>query len=247
MKKVKLQIIFSGLCFVLSLMMLLGTSFAYFSDTKQVTNTMTAGNVSIELTEAAVKDDGTGNLIEDPAAPRIKGGVDATVRDYGSIYPGISIYKDPTVKNVGDTDTWIAAVITVSDGAGELYKVIGYDGFAGIDLRALLSGGVLDEGSHFGQWNGIDNVRYNDRYAMVQKADVGMGEYRFLIFFHNTFAPGEEVELFDTFSIPSQWTNAQMQELSELKIHIQAYGVQVFDLESCYEAMTAAFPTHFVN
>jgi len=234
----------SAVCFAVSVLLFIGTSFAYFSDTKQVTNTMTVGNVAIELTEAAVKSEG-GNLVEDPSAPRIKGGSDATVRDYGIIYPGISIFKDPTVKNVGNTDAWVAAKITITDGVGEIYKVMGYDGFAGIDMRLILGGGMLEETTYFGPWNGINNVRYNDKYAIVQSADVGQGAYSFYIFFHKAFAPGESEVLFDTFSVPAEWTNAEMQELSELKIHIQAYAVQIFDLENCYEAMTTAFATHF--
>ena len=242
--KGKLQMICSGVCFVLSVLLFVGTSFAYFSDTKQVTNTMTAGNVSIELTEAAVKNVG-GNLVEDPSQPRIKGGSDATVRDYGAIYPGISIFKDPTIKNVGDANAWVAAKITITDGAGDLYQVMGYDGFAGIDLGMLLSGGILDEMAYFGTWNGIENVRYNDKFAIVQTSDMLEGAYSFYVFFHNTFAPGESAVLFDNFSVPAEWTGEEMRELVELTIHIQAYAVQIFDLENCYQAMTTAFATHF--
>ena len=245
MNKAKMQVISAGVFFALSLLMLLGTSFAYFSDTKQVTNTITVGNVAIELTEAAVKNDGTGNLVEDTSAPRIKGGTDTTVRDYGVIYPGISIFKDPTIKNVGSSEAWIAAKITFTDGAGQIDRVIGYGGEAGIDIGMLLSGALLSESAHFGTWNGIPDVRYNDKYAIVQKSEPLQGEYSFYIFFHNTFAPGAQETLFDHFSIPDHWSNEMMQEFRELNIHIQAFGVQVFDLDSCYEAMTKAFATHF--
>ena len=36
-----------------------------------------------------------------------------------------------------------------------------------------------------------------------------------------------------------------LQEMAELQIHVQAYGVQLFQLESCLQAMTSAFPDHF--
>lgn len=247
MNKTKVQMICTIACFVLSVLMFAATTIAYFSDTAQITNTLTTGDVSIELTEAAVKRDDGGNLVENPDAPRIKGGVDTTVRDYGVIYPGISVFKDPTIKNTGDNSAWIAAKITFTDGGGEIHKVIGYEGFPGIDMRVLLNGAMLEERTHFGRWNGIDNVRYNDNYAIVQKADVGLGEYSFLVFIQKPVAPGEEVVLFDNFSVPADWTNEQMQEFAELKIHIQAFGVQMFDLDSCYEAMTNAFPTYFIH
>lgn len=245
MNKAKMQVISAGVFFALSLLMLLGTTFAYFSDTKQVTNTITVGNVAIELTEAAVKRDNSGNLVEDASAPRVKGGADTTIRDYGVIYPGISIYKDPTIKNIGNSDAWIAAKITITDGVGDISKVIGYEDVAGIDIGMLLSGGLLGEGCYFGEWNGIQDALYNDKFAIVQKADNRLGEYVFYVFFHNTFAPGAQEMLFDHFIIPEDWSGDMMQEFRELTIHIQAFGVQVFDLDSCYEAMTKAFSAHF--
>ena len=244
MNKQKLQLILSAVCLVLSILMLAETTFAYFSMTKKVTNTMTAGNITIELTEAAVKEKGS-HLVQDTSAPRVVGGGEVTVRDYGKLYPSMTVYKDPTIENTGTVGTWIAAKITFTDGEGELHKVIGYDGFPGIDIRTILSGGILDEGTHFGRWNGIDNVRYNDKFAMVQKSDVGMGEYSFYFFFLQPFEQGEKVVLFDTLGIPREWGNAQMQELAQLKINVQAYGVQLLDLDSCYEAMTAAFSEEF--
>lgn len=245
MNKAKMQVISAGVFFALSLLMLLGTTFAYFSDTKQVTNTITVGNVAIELTEAAVKRDNGGNLVEDTSAPRVKGGTDTTIRDYGVIYPGISIYKDPTIKNIGNSDAWIAAKITITDGVGDISKVIGYEDVAGIDIGMLLSGGLLREGCYVGEWNGIKDVLYNEKFAIVQKADNRLGEYVFYVFFHNTFAPGAQEMLFDHFIIPEDWSGDMMQEFRELTIHIQAFGVQVFDLDSCYEAMTKAFSAHF--
>ena len=245
MNKAKMQLISAGVFFALSLLMLLGTTIAYFSDTEKVTSTITAGNVAIELTEAAVKRDEKGNLIEDTLMPRIKGGVDTTIRDYGVIYPGISIFKDPTIKNVGNTNAWIAAKITITDGAGDISKAIGYEGVAGIDLKELLSGAMMDETCHSGVWNGIPNVRYNDKYAIVQKADALLGEYTFYVFFHDVFAPGAQETIFDHFAIPDDWSNEMMQEFRELTIDVQAFGVQMFDLDSCYEAMTKAFATHF--
>ncbi len=244
MNKQKLQLIFSAVCLALSILMLAGTTFAYFTVTKQVTHTMTAGNITIELTEAAIKEEG-GHLVQDTAADRIVGGGEVTVRDYGKLYPSMTVYKDPTIENTGSIGAWIAAKVTFTDGEGELHKVIGYDGFPGIDIRMILSGGILDEGTRFGRWNGIDNVRYNDIFAMVQKADVGMGEYSFYFFFLQPFEQGEKVVLFDTLGIPPQWNNAQMQELAQLKINVQAYGVQMLDLDSCFEAMTLAFAEEF--
>ena len=244
MNKQKVQLIISIVCFSLSILMLAGTTFAYFSVTKQVTNTMTAGNVDIELTEAAVRREGS-NLVQDIFASRIQGGDARTEHEYGALYPGMTVFKDPTIENTGGTDAWIAAKVTFIDGTGELYNVIGFDGFPGIDIRTILSGAALDEETHFGVWNDIENARYNDTYAMVQKADVEKGEYTFYFFFRKPLEKDKKVTLFNTLAVPPEWDNSQMQGFTQLQIKVQAYGVQVMDLDSCFEAMTTAFPKEF--
>jgi hypothetical protein len=47
--------------------------------------------------------------------------------------------------------------------------------------------------------------------------------------------------------IEPEWDNAQMRELVDLKIKVQAFAVQTFGFESCFDAMKGAFSTHFVN
>lgn len=240
----KRNLLLSVIALLLFILLLVATTIAYFSDTRQITNTMTVGNVEIELTEAAAHLDSDGQLVVDKDAPRVVGG-DATVQNYGRIYPGINIYKDPTIKNVGSEDAWIAARIVFTDGSGDLHKVIGFDGAPGVDMRVLLSGALLGESARYGRWNGIDGVRYNDRYAVVQQANTVAGEYAFCVFLLNVFEEEDEVTLFDTFSIPEEWSYEEMQELRELNIRVEAYGVQTFDLESCFDAMTKAFPEQF--
>lgn len=244
MTKEKFQLILSFACFGLAILLFAGTTFAYFSDTKQMTNTMTAGNVSIELSEAAVKNVG-GNLVKDESKDRILGGTDVVTNDYGKIYPGMTIYKDPTIKNTGDEPAWVAAKITVTDGSGDLSQVIGYDSYAGIDIKELLSGGILGRSARLGIWNGLENVRYTDDFAIVQKPNPTEGTYEFFIFILQPLEADETAVLFDTLSVPSYWTNEDMQQLAELTIHVQAYAVQLFDLNSCYDAMVKAFSSHF--
>ena len=64
---------------------LIGTTLAYFTDTKTVTNTFSSGNVTITQDEAPVGPDGqatTGNRV--------------TTNDY-KLYPGKEYDKDPTI------------------------------------------------------------------------------------------------------------------------------------------------------
>ena len=74
---------------------LIGTTLAYFTDTKQATNTFTVGNVKIELTEP--------NWVA-------SGSVDAP-----AVYPGEPLKKDPTVENVGANPAFIRVKVTGLD------------------------------------------------------------------------------------------------------------------------------------
>ena len=244
-KFTKFNLYLSGVLLVVFLAMLVSTTAAYFTDSKQITNTITSGEVKISLTEAAVKSDENGNLIEDTSKPRVVGGVDVVVNDYGKVYPGQSIFKDPTIINIGSDDAWIAAKVTLTDGVGDLTQVMGYEGREEIDIELLLSGGLLDETVHFGTWNNIPYVCYNDRYAMIQSPNAAEGKYEFYFLMLSPVEAGDSVMIFDHINFPNEWDGAEMQQLVNLKVHVQAFGVQTFQFESCFDAMTKAFPTYF--
>ena len=248
-KITKLNILALALMLCVAIIAAAGGTLAYFSDSKEMTNVFTVGNVYISLTEAAVKNDGTGNLVEDPEAPRVQGvALDSTANayhDYGFLFPGKVMYKDPTITNVGSDDAWIAAKIILTDGNGNINNLYGYENSEQIDIRSLLSGALLDQSVHFGVWNGIEDVIYNDTYAMIQSANVQHGTYEFYFFIHASMESGDSVVLFDTMFIDPEFSNAQMQELGNLEITVQAFAVQTYGFDSCYEAMQVAFPEHF--
>lgn len=160
--------------------MLIGVTIAYFTDKKQISNAFTAGNVRLSLSEAAVTTDSFGNLVEDTSADRIYGGPEKTVNNYGKIHPQQSIYKDPTIQNVGNNPEWAAVKVTLTDGAGDLTKIMGYEGYEELDIEVLLSGGLLaEENPHVGTWNGFEFVRYDDHYAMVQVPNAAEDRFDF--------------------------------------------------------------------
>ena len=229
-----------------------GGSIAYFTDAKEATNVFTAGNVYISLTEAAVVNDGTGNLVADPSGARFEGSAlddtTATAHDYGALYPGKTMHKDPTITNTGDDPAYIAAKIIIEDGNGDIRKLYGYPDM-NIDLisirNELLFGGLIGESAHYGTWNGHTDAVYNDQYAMLHTANAADGKYEFYIFLKAPLAKGESVVLFDTMTVDPSFGNTEMKELSDLKITVQAFAVQQFGFSSSYEAMGAAFSTHF--
>ena len=228
-----------------------GGSIAFFTDSKETTGVFTAGNVYIELSEAAVMNDAMGNMVADPSKDRIVGNEigdgNPVINDYGILFPGKTITKDPTIKNIGDSPAWVAAKVIIKDGAGDVHNVLGYDGYDEIDIERLLTGGLLDETVHVDTWNGIEDVCFNDNYAMVQAADRANGTYEFYFIMLNTLAKDESVLIFDTMQMHPMLDNEHMKEFGELTITVQAFAVQSFGFSDCYSAMNAAFGEHFAS
>ena len=131
MKK-KLTTIF--LCIALVAIAIVGASMAYFTDTKEATNTFTVGNVKIKLLESSlhrenagiangqtssselwsdVAKEGSGNTSKYKAGDTFY--TDAQIEENAGTYtceniqliPGRSYHKMPYVKNVGNNDAYI--------------------------------------------------------------------------------------------------------------------------------------------
>ena len=228
-----------------------GGTLAYFTDTDDATNTFTAGNVAIDLTEAKVEKDAKGNLIAAANGERNDvSGSDSidSIYDYGKIYPGQTIYKDPTIENTGSEDAYIAAKIIVNDGNGDIEKLIGtgYNGLLGIN--EIVKGGYVKEHDTMKTYNGLAPVYGDATYSVYQEVETLTGgdkNYVFYIFVEDPQETGDKVTLFDTIKIPSTWDNEEMAEMKELKIKVEAYATQAYGFDSCFNAMTAAFDEEF--
>lgn len=251
LKSFQFKVIAISLVVTMVLVTAANATISFFVDSKEYSGVFTAGNVYIEMTEAAVVQDALGNLVEDTTRDRIvaaditEGGV-PVVHDYGIIHPGQEICKDPTVKNTGDWDAWIAFKVIVTDGIGDIHKLFMYNEFYDdIDIERFLSGGLLEERVHVGEWNGNDSVCFNDNYAMVQVPNRHTGTYEFYFFMLKPVKKGESVTVFDTFFVDEYFGNTEMLEFIDFEITVQAYGVQTFGLSSCYEAMIEAFGDKF--
>ena len=96
----KKTILVAAIAVMLVAALVVGGTLAYFTDTKTADNTFTMGNVAITLDETNA----------DPNAPTGSGRV--TENAY-TVYPGLTVDKDPTVTNVGANDAWIRAKIVV--------------------------------------------------------------------------------------------------------------------------------------
>ena len=245
MKSTKRLLILESILLAIAILVFSHVTYAYFTAQSNSSATVTSGNVTILLSEAAVKHDDQGNLVEDTEKTRIFGSSGGTLHEYGIVYPGQTIFKDPTIQNTGSNPAYIAAKVSIKDGSGDIHRVIGLGEYDYIDVTLMLGGGYFDKGGHFGVWNGIENVTYGENFAMVQIPKPAEGRYDLYFFILEPVTTGEKVVLFDQMFFLSEFTNEEMQEFDDLRIDIYGFGVQTFGFESCYEAMINALPEHF--
>lgn len=94
----KKKIIAVCLIVAMAAIAVVGGTLAWFTDTKDATNTFTVGNVKIELTEPNWETSGKNDAAE--------------------AYPGEPLKKDPTVKNVGANPCFVRVKVTGLDCLG---------------------------------------------------------------------------------------------------------------------------------
>ena len=215
------------LCLVATLLVasVTGATLAYFTDTDDATNTFTAGNIKIDLTEAEVKLDASGNYVADGAGTR-RDVLDneADKYDFGKIYPAQEICKDPTIEILdGSEEAYIAAKIIITDGVGDLHTyqktqadgskvdtlLLGIDGTDYIDISKVVTGGLMNEPvtqvSEFGDLKGV--IWDTTTSAIYQEANRTAGEYTIYCFIKNPMNAKDKVCLFEKITVPATWDN----------------------------------------
>lgn len=217
-------------------------TYAYLTDTHAQKNTFTTGNVLITLDEAKVKlDEETGNLVAD-GTDRITDG--AEEQKY-HLYPAMTVLKDPTITvDAESEDAWVAAKVIVS--GAMLYDLIPMQGDPTeslIDINAVVKGGLLEQTTTYGDYNGLA-VFQNDDYAVYQQAN-GNNTWTLYIFMKNAQQKNAFIELFHQLEIPSSWDNKEMALINGMNIDVEAYAAQTNGFGDCFAAMTTAFKTAF--
>ena len=223
---------------------LVGGTLAYFTDTDDATNVFTSGNVDIDLTEAVVEPDSKGNLVATDERVDVEDD-EEDVYDYGKLFPGMTVDKDPTITVAEDSENvFLAAKITVkNDGTADLADTTvlgtGYEGL--INIKGLVSGGFVDKDAEI-----VDTVGnlpvYGDGETYMLYQEVVNGEFVFHLLFLEEMEAGDSVVLFEKLTVPATWDNAEMDALKGLEIKIEAYAVQSYGFEGdALAAIEAAF------
>lgn len=225
------------LCVALLAVAIVGGTLAYFTDSKAQTNTFTAGDVAIKLDEAQVKADDKGNLIADGDKRTTEG------QSY-KLYPGMTVAKDPTITVTGSEDAYIGAIITVT---GDVASLIGTQ-WGNIDITKdnLVSGGIANASTQVSDWNGLSMVYENTDCVVYQDCSNAENHvWKIYVFVKDAKSTNDTVVLFDKLTISAAYTNDQMAKLDNMTVSVSAYAAQKHGFDSCFEAMTKAFPTDF--
>ncbi|MCQ2512503.1 MAG: SipW-dependent-type signal peptide-containing protein [Lachnospiraceae bacterium] len=209
----------------LALAAIVGGTLAYFTDTKEATNTFTVGNVKITLDEAAVKyDSETHKWATDSTADRVTA-INFGKEGEAGIYPGAVLPKDPTVHNKGKNDAWIRVKVTLTNysafkDAAEKHNITDLSTiFGGHDENSWKLAGtpVVD--------SAVDTVTYSYLYKEVVPA----GE--------------DAAPIFTSVTIPSAFDEEDMAAIAgedgAFNLHITADAIQAEGFTTPAEAFEA--------
>ena len=189
MKK-KLTAIF--LCIALVAIAIVGASMAYFTDTKEATNTFTVGNVKIDLIESRYHRVGMGNSrdtsIPDPTTTvsgmkYVEDGkvafTDEAIKEDAAKYtdyigtrgqnmvPGRRVAKCPYVVNTGNNDAYIRIRVMVPTAANNDYVDVKEGGvITNMWCSTATISGEFQHGSNGDNWPVITKEGYTDENGL---------------------------------------------------------------------------------
>lgn len=251
--KTKTKALLMSLCAVLLVAASVLGTMAYLTDSKDVKNTFTVGNVTITLDEAKV--DGNGNAI-DKQGKRVTNLADAE-RVPGNAYkllPGHTYTKDPTVTVLAPSvESYVRMKVTFNN-ASQIIAMCTDPEFAEVGPTGVKNAFPLIRMVKFveanaAKWDGIipDNMEEtgdmlaSNKYFVADKTNNTLTYY----FYYNeaVAAPTENVvlpTLFDKITLPEWVTGDQLKALQGFEINVVAEAIQADGFANA-DAAWAAF------
>ena len=205
----------------LLVLMIAGTSMAYFTDVEEATNVFTAGNVDITLTYAASTVD----------SDDVDNGNDILNLEDNNVYPGQEFVRNATITNTGSEAAYVGAIITLTNANGELSNVItpaGDNDNIPVAIKTFFTNLVKDGYT-------VKYTEITNGYAVyVLKTEALAGKVN---------NATESAVIFDNIVIPTSWDNTEMAAFSGLNVNVKAYATQTvgFATNDAATALTTAF------
>lgn len=195
------------------LVLAVGGIMAYLTDTAEVTNTFTVGDVQIKLDEVVVDEDG-------------KALTNGSRTEQGNEYhliPGLEYDKDPTVTvKAGSEESYVRMLVTV-DCLKELDEIFNpYPGSAVVDIF---------QGYDSSVWECVKETRNAEGTAITY-------EFRYKKGTVSGFdGNGDKAELelpalFTSFKIPGFITGEQLKTIEDMKIVVVGHAIQAAGFEA---------------
>ena len=245
------------LCAAMLAIAIVGASLAYFTDTKDATNTFTVGNVKIELIEQQRGENGLEPFEQNKHLYPIVGSAQGAKDEYGMPTAKNYVDKMVTIKNTGSEAAYIRAYFAIPSALDDGYETFN----AGLNVLHFNFGNKVVNGAisstegvewiwtHGSKWNYFettlsDGIKYNVYYAdYYQAVDAGATTEQLVqgVYLDKTFdikdgkcyAFGKEVTLDDGWN----W--------EKVSCPVFAVAVQAAGFGSAEEAVTAAFGANY--
>lgn len=239
--KTKTKALLMSLCAVLLVAASVLGTMAYLTDSKDVKNTFTVGNVSIDLDEAKVNTDGT-----------VVTGADRVKTNSYKLLPGHTYTKDPTVTVLKPSVASYVRMKVTFNNASQIIAMctdpeFAEDGPTGVENAFPLIRMVKFVEANAAKWDGIipDNmVDTKDMLADPKYIDAKNDTLTYYFYYKETVeAPTADVKLatlFDSINVPEWATNDQLKALQGFEINVVAEAIQADGFENA-DAAWAAF------
>ena len=214
------------LCVALVAVAAVGATMAYFTDTQDVKNTFTVGNVKITLNETTVNLDGTA-----------KEGADRTTEGNAyKLFPGHTYTKDPMVTvKANSEESYVRMLVEVKNinELKEAFPAAKYPDYYAANGVFLLQKLV-------GEWDDATWISTNTcTEKIVEGATCGTYEFRY----KSTVAKADTntalEPLFTKFTIPQAATSDDIAHLKTVEINVIANAIQADTFKNAAEAWAA--------
>ena len=152
-----------------------------------------------------------------------------SVYTFGNLYPDQEYGKKATITNIGTENAYVGATITITSDStiGTLLK-------DEATIRAFLSG-LVNAGDGYAI-SGMDNIEATDKVItlVITKNDA-----------LTTAENSKTAVLMEKVCVNKDWDNAEMAQLGNFNIVINAYAVQTVGFTTAAAALHAAFGSVF--
>lgn len=210
--KTKTKALLMSLCAVLLVAASVLGTMAYLTDSKDVKNTFTVGNVAIKLDEAKV--DEMGNLVKNQDGTL----ADRVTQNAYKLLPGHTYVKDPTVTVLTPSvESYVKMTVTFTKAKA---------------LDAIFAPTGADLTSIFGGY---------DAATWIYKGNTKEGDTRTYEFWYKTTvdatAAAQTLEpLFTSIIVPGTINNDQLKSIDGMTINVNAYAIQADGFKDAAEA-----------